>query len=187
MSTGGCSPGCQPRPRLPPMTAAGESRFVTRLGFPSRRARRGEMCHERFRSCHPGFPVLFTQEVMKAMTASDLALYSDRLALKTLDSSFAPQVLDFFIRNQAFLKEWSPSVGDDFYTLAFQRQRLQADLALIDEGRMLRLWLFKKEDERFERAIGSVTFNNIVRGAFQSCHLGYQIDEQEINKGLMTE
>jgi len=121
------------------------------------------------------------------MAASDLALYTDRLALKVLDPAFAPQVLDFLIRNRSFLKEWNPSVSDDFYTLAFQRQKLQTDLALIEDGRMLRLWLFKREDAQFERAIGSVTFNNIVRGAFQSCHLGYQIDEQEINKGLMTE
>ena len=121
------------------------------------------------------------------MTEPELGLYTDRLTLKVLDPAFAPQVLDFFIRNRAFLKEWNPSVGDDFYTLVFQQQKLLNDLAQIEEGRMLRLWLFKREDARFERAIGSIAFNNIVRGAFQSCHLGYQIDEQEINKGLMTE
>jgi [ribosomal protein S5]-alanine N-acetyltransferase len=121
------------------------------------------------------------------MTNDTLELQTDRLTLKVLGPAFAPQVLDYFVRNQAFLKEWNPAVGDDFYTLPFQEQKLQAELEEIGAGRMLRLWLFKRDDLRFERAIGSIGFNNIVRGAFQSCHLGYQIDGQEMNKGLITE
>ena len=35
--------------------------------------------------------------------------------------------------------------------------------------------------------IGDLTFNNIVRGAFQSCHLGYKIDGRQLNQGFMTE
>jgi ribosomal-protein-alanine N-acetyltransferase len=52
---------------------------------------------------------------------------------------------------------------------------------------MARFWLFKREDAAFATAIGNIAFNNIVRGAFQSCHLGYQLDEREVNQGFMTE
>lgn len=119
--------------------------------------------------------------------AETLDLRTDRLTLQTLDPSFAPQVLDYYVRNKAFLKEWSPAAGDAFYTLEYQRERLQAELDLMHDGRMLRLWLFRKEDAALKRVIGNVGFNNIVRGVFQSCHLGYQIDAQEGGQGLMTE
>jgi ribosomal-protein-alanine N-acetyltransferase len=119
--------------------------------------------------------------------AEPLELHTERLILKVLDPSFAPQVLGYYVRNQAFLKEWSPAAVDTFYTLEYQREHLQAELDLMNDGRMLRLWLFRKQDAAFERTIGNVGFNNIVRGAFQSCHLGYQIDAQESGQGLMTE
>jgi len=116
-----------------------------------------------------------------------LELTTERLILKVIGPEFAPQALDYFLRNRAFLIEWNPAVSEDFYTLPYHQERLRSELELIIEGRSLRFWLFKKEDLAFERAIGNLAFNNIVRGAFQSCHLGYQLDEREINRGLITE
>ena len=52
---------------------------------------------------------------------------------------------------------------------------------------MLRLWIFDKADTAFKYTIGFINFSNIVRGAFQSCHLGYATDHAEINRGVMTE
>ena len=37
------------------------------------------------------------------------------------------------------------------------------------------------------RVIGSVHFSNVVRGAFQSCNLGYALDQQYEGQALMTE
>lgn len=117
----------------------------------------------------------------------NLELHTDRLTLRVIGPPFAERVLDFYVRNREFLREWSPAPAAEFYTLAFQRERLEADLELIRRGQLLRLWLFRREDAAFATAIGSVAFNNIVRGSFQSCHLGYQIDQAAINRGLITE
>lgn len=119
--------------------------------------------------------------------AAHLELRTERLALKVLDETFAGHVLDFYIRNREFMREWNPTLGADFFTLAFHREKLANELDLTREGYILRLHLFRREDRAFERVIGFVTLNNIIRGAFQSCHMGYQIDEQEINQGLITE
>jgi ribosomal-protein-alanine N-acetyltransferase len=116
-----------------------------------------------------------------------LDLLTDRLCLKVIGPDFAPQSLDYYTRNQDFLQEWNPTPPADFYTLAYHQARLRVELGLINEGRLARFWLFKREDATFDRAIGNLAFNNIVRGAFQSCHLGYQLDEREINRGYMTE
>jgi ribosomal-protein-alanine N-acetyltransferase len=120
-------------------------------------------------------------------TIEHLELYTERLTLKVLDESFATRVLDFFARNREFMREWNPALGGDFYTLAFHREKLRNELEMMRQGYLLRLHLFKRADSAFERVIGVVAFNNMIRGAFQSCHLGYQIDERETNQGLITE
>ncbi|MEO7908208.1 MAG: GNAT family N-acetyltransferase [Roseiflexaceae bacterium] len=117
----------------------------------------------------------------------DLELRTDRLRLKVLGPEFARQSLDYYARNQAFLTEWNPTPRADFYTLPYHQERLQSELGLMQEGRLARFWLFKHDDAALTTAIGNLGFNNIVRGAFQSCHLGYQLDQREINQGFMTE
>lgn len=41
--------------------------------------------------------------------------------------------------------------------------------------------------EQPSEVIGFVSLNNIVKGAFCSCFLGYQLDAEHINHGYMTE
>jgi [ribosomal protein S5]-alanine N-acetyltransferase len=110
---------------------------------------------------------------------------TERLLLKALDGASCRMVLDYFLRNRAFLEEWEPAREPGFYTSEYQSRLLDRDAAVMESGAMLKLWIFKKDDPG--RVIGSVSFSNIVRGAFQSCLLGYRLDEKEINKGYMTE
>jgi ribosomal-protein-alanine N-acetyltransferase len=42
-------------------------------------------------------------------------------------------------------------------------------------------------DEGVHAVIGDCSLANIVRGAFQACHLGYNLDESHVGKGLMQE
>lgn len=105
-----------------------------------------------------------------------------RMTLQMIDDSYADQVLAFVVRNKTHLEEWEPLRTEDFYAYSVQQEILQDEAAKIQEGSLRKFWLF-----RSGRIIGSVALSNIVRGAFQSCHLGYKIDEQEQGKGLMTE
>lgn len=110
---------------------------------------------------------------------------TDRLLLKVLDGSHDGAVLEYFLRNKEFLEVWEPARSENFYSAGYQAGQLVTERAFIDNGVMLKYWLFKKEEA--DRVIGSVSFNNIMRGAFQSCFLGYRLDCGEINKGYMTE
>ena len=107
-----------------------------------------------------------------------------RLILKTLDRQDAPLVLDYLLRNKEFLEEWEPLRREGFYTEEFQRKELSREQGEMEAGRMLKLWISMKGEERI---IGSLTFGSIVRGAFQSCFLGYRLDKDELNRGYMTE
>jgi ribosomal-protein-alanine N-acetyltransferase len=110
---------------------------------------------------------------------------TERLVLKILDKTYAELVLDYYSRNKVFLKEWEPIRAEEFYTGKYQEEQLDNALVNIDNGSSFSVWIFKKEDSN--RIIGCVSFSNIVRGAFLSCHLGYKLDKSEINKGYATE
>lgn len=124
---------------------------------------------------------------MTYLDRSDIELHTERLALRTIDDSFAARCLDYAVRNQQFFSEWNALVDDTFYTLEFQAQKLRIERELLAQDRAVRLWLFRKEDRAYEQIIGDLAFSNIIRGAFQSCHLGYKIDGTTINNGYMTE
>lgn len=110
---------------------------------------------------------------------------TQRLVLKVLDKTYAELVLNYYSRNKEFLEEWEPYKSEEFYTKEYHEKQLTNELLNIENGNSFRLWIFKKDDDK--RIIGSVGFNNIVRGAFLSCHLGYKSDKDEINKGYVTE
>lgn len=110
---------------------------------------------------------------------------TERLLLKVLGPADAALTLDYYLRNRTFLREWEPAREEAFYTLAHQRELLDQDQADFESGRSFRTWIFKKGAEH--STIGTVGFQNIVRGAFLSCFLGYKLDEREICNGYMTE
>ncbi len=113
-------------------------------------------------------------------------LETERLLLKILDETYAEQVLDFHFRNKEFLKEWEPDKDLDYYTLKHTRKSLRNEQLFMKRDLMYKLYIFKKGDPK-ERVIGAVVLNNIVRGGFQSCFLGYKMDGKEINQGYITE
>lgn len=113
------------------------------------------------------------------------AYETDRLQLRMLAEEHADVVLEYYRRNAHFLDEWEPGRSDNFYTREYHAEVLKNERINMEAGRLVRLWLFKKGEP--SRVIGNIGFNNIVRGAFLSCHLGYKLDGEEINKGYITE
>lgn len=112
---------------------------------------------------------------------------TERLVLRTVGTAFAARVLDYQRRNREFFRPWRPADSEAFFTLEAQQERLQHDRRLRRQGLGVRLWVFDRADRRFATVIGDIGLSNIVRGAFQSCHLGYEIDEICTGRGLMTE
>ncbi|RKN84212.1 GNAT family N-acetyltransferase [Paenibacillus ginsengarvi] len=113
------------------------------------------------------------------------ALQTERLVLRVLEEADADLALDYVTRNRAFLAPWEPAREPEYFTIESQTRVLRNEAELIKTGSMIKLWIFKTEQP--ERAIGTVTLSNIVRGAFLSCHLGYKLDQSELRIGYMTE
>ncbi|NBD25994.1 GNAT family N-acetyltransferase [Paenibacillus glycinis] len=115
-----------------------------------------------------------------------LRIVTKRLILRVIDESCTERVLDFVKRNREALAEWEPDRDDDYYTPETQRNLIRQETVSMEYGHSVRFWLTAAEDPDGD-IIGTVSLSNIVRGAFQSCHLGYRMDAGQHNKGYMTE
>ncbi|SEM71152.1 GNAT family N-acetyltransferase [Paenibacillus sp. OV219] len=113
-------------------------------------------------------------------------LRTKRLVLRTIDETFAEQALDFVLRNREALIEWEPARSKEYYTLDVQKRFILDDLHGVRSGQIAKFW-FSESDQPGAPLLGTVTLNNIVKGAFQSCHLGYRTDAAVRGKGYMTE
>ncbi|MCR3922026.1 MAG: GNAT family N-acetyltransferase [Firmicutes bacterium] len=113
-----------------------------------------------------------------------ICLESSRLQLKELDSSSAAAVLAYYQQNSDFLAPWESARDEEFYTVSEQQNQLLRDSREMAEGRLFKVWIYEKGKPSI---IGFIALNNIVRGSFQSCHVGYKLAGQSINQGLMTE
>ena len=95
-----------------------------------------------------------------------------------------PALLDYLEAEARDHARWTPRrTGED--TAAHWRKALPLREKDRREGRGLVLYLFLKGKPR--EIVGHASLSNIVRGAFQACHLGYALRKGHEGKGLMTE
>lgn len=119
--------------------------------------------------------------------AEQIRLETERLVLSTLGESYAPQVLDFFVRNREHLQPWEPARSKAFYQLEQQRRQLAFDQLKMSTGQLFKIWIFEKDDSDLSNVIGSVAVSEIMRGCFLSGYLGYRMDQDYQGRGYMTE
>jgi [ribosomal protein S5]-alanine N-acetyltransferase len=102
--------------------------------------------------------------------------------IRPLEAADAPALSDAQQRNREHLGPWSPRRGDAFFTLEGQEAELDRHLAAIASGQLASYVVVAADG----RIVGRVNLNSIIRGAFHSADLGYWVDKDEVNKGLMT-
>lgn len=110
---------------------------------------------------------------------------TQRLLLKSITKAEGQEMYNFLVRNYQFLKQWSPKYEEGYDKLEnhiIRAENLEKD---AEAGRGIKFALYKKGDEA--KIIGTVSVSNIVKGPFQSCFLGYRVDENENGKGYATE
>lgn len=111
---------------------------------------------------------------------------TSRLLLRTCSPADASEVCAYHIRIWPTIAEWMPQVDPNYFTLAAHAERLDGEQELHRQDRGLRLYLSLRADPE-QQIIGDIHLANIVRGAFQSCFLGYKMDSAHMCRGYMTE
>ena len=113
-----------------------------------------------------------------------MILETSRLRLIPAAQELAGQVYDYYCRNRAFLESYDPRREEIFFTEDYQRLLLVQDEAMAQCGRGFRFYIRLTEEP--DRVAGTISLTSIVMGAFRSCFLGYKLDKDYLNRGLMT-
>ncbi len=113
-------------------------------------------------------------------------LTTERLILRHTRPTQALQTAAFFARNREHFQRWDPPAAANFYSLEFWQGNLARAVDDFHADRAVRFDLIDllRDDGLI---VGRIGFSQVVRGAFQSCMLGYQIDASYEGRGLMTE
>jgi ribosomal-protein-alanine N-acetyltransferase len=99
----------------------------------------------------------------------------------------AGAVARFFTENwEGHLDRWSPPAAPGFFEPKYWHERLERAEVEWESGISARFVLQPPGPESGP-VLGTCNYTNIVRGPFQACHLGYQIDRDHEGRGLMRE
>jgi ribosomal-protein-alanine N-acetyltransferase len=85
------------------------------------------------------------------------------------------------------LDRWSPPPVAEFFSETFWAERLAAAVEDYAADRAARFVIQPLGSPIDGPVLGTCNYTNIVRGAFQACHLGYQIALAHQGQGLMAE
>ena len=84
-------------------------------------------------------------------------------------------------QNLDFLAPWDPHRDPDYPTEPVQRRLISEALGRHADGQSVPLVITEGD-----RIVGRITVNDIVRGPFQSAHLGYWVSEDRTGRGVAT-
>jgi ribosomal-protein-alanine N-acetyltransferase len=93
----------------------------------------------------------------------------------------ASVLADLLCLNRDFLTPWEPIRGDDYFTVAGQDAVIRGALELHEQRTTLPHVILDSG-----RVVGRINLNNIVRGPFQSCSLGYWVGSADNGRGVAT-
>lgn len=119
------------------------------------------------------------------MQASPPVLTTARLVVRMATYQDVAAIADYYRQNRAFLTPFEPTRSQDFFTEFYWQVQVERNLIEFEHQQSLRLFLFEKS--RPETVIGVANFNQLFRGSFQACVLGYGLAETQQGKGYMQE
>ena len=103
-------------------------------------------------------------------------------ACRLITTDDAPALAELQRLNRAFLAPWEPVRSDGYFTEAGQRAAIEQALTEYEQGRNLPQVIL----DDGAGIVGRITLNGIVRGAFQSCSVGYWVSQFVTGRGMAT-
>lgn len=93
-----------------------------------------------------------------------------------------PALTALYVANRHFLAPWQPLRPESYFTEGGQREAVNALLDQQTSGSAVALVI----TDDHGAVVGTFTIASIIRGAFQSCSVGYWLAEHAQGRGLAT-
>lgn len=100
---------------------------------------------------------------------------------RPLDLTDATALTALYAENRQFLAPWQPLRPEAYFSEAGQREAVGKALAQRESGSAVPLVITDAG-----AVVGTLTIASIIRGAFQSCSVGYWLAERAQGRGLAT-
>jgi len=113
-----------------------------------------------------------------------IAWRTARLSCRLARPDDAATLWHYRTANRGHLAPWEPLRDEAYYTLAHARRSLEEWMTGVARDQAYPILMFDPEEHT---VLGSFTFSNVVRGAFQACQLGYGLASEQQGRGLMRE
>lgn len=112
---------------------------------------------------------------------------TERLLLTIPGARAAEAFARFNRENAAHLAPWSPAMTDRDFDVGVLRETLDRQITLFREDRRYAFCIFGRETGADGPLLGYLNFNEVVRGVFQACYMGYALAGEAQGRGFMTE
>lgn len=117
-----------------------------------------------------------------------IILSTDRFQLAQLDRSYAAAVCHYLKTNEDHFRNSRGLYPEAYFTTEQQSLILEMESRRSAAGKGFRFYLLSPDGPSKDgEIIGDVHFNEIVRGAFQSCFVGYKVSKEHCGQGIMSE
>lgn len=110
---------------------------------------------------------------------------TDRTIIRMANDSDIEEIIKYFTDNKSHLELFEPIKPSNYYTEEYWIEEIDNRISSFVSDNSLKLFIFNKEESN--SIIGTVNFNNFVRGSFQACYLGYSLAEIMQGKGYINE
>lgn len=113
-----------------------------------------------------------------------MKLAGEKIYLRLLEEADAQDMTDLHLRNRDFFKNFITTKSEEFYTYEVQLARIKDAIERSKQDAGYNFGVFLNDSDTL---IGSIGLSEILRGALQSCYVGYYLEREENGKGYMSE
>jgi ribosomal-protein-alanine N-acetyltransferase len=113
-----------------------------------------------------------------------MQMNAEQIYIRPLDLLDMLPLLQLRLRNRVFLEPFEPILPDSHFTLEGQRELIEAVMHHWENGTGYGFGIYLVAADEL---IGRMNLSNVVRGAWQSCTIGYFLDQRQNGLGYMTE
>ncbi|MCC3373157.1 GNAT family N-acetyltransferase [Cohnella sp. REN36] len=109
---------------------------------------------------------------------------NERIELRSLEARDARAFVELHRRNQAFFQPFLYERSEEFYSADFQIEQFEKNKALAEADEKYVFGIFRTDTDEL---IGQISLMQVVRGALQSCWVGYYLDQALNGRGYTSD